>query len=85
MYVYSLNRETTLTGKHDREAHEFVQELTALALTGLPAITSPCFVLTRELEEWAKIEDHVTTRNSSHALKISLRLVGSVATSIEKT
>jgi len=22
-YVHSLNRETTLTGKHDREAHEF--------------------------------------------------------------
>ena len=69
-------------GNHlDREAHEFVQELTALALTGLPAITSPCFVLTRELEEWTKIEDHVTGRSSRHALKISLRLVGSVATS----
>jgi len=28
----------------------FVQELTLRALTGLPAITLPCFVLTREME-----------------------------------
>ena len=69
-------------GNHlDREAHKFCTELTALALTGIPAITSPCFVLTRELEEWTKIEDHVTGRSSSHVLKISIRLVGSVATS----
>ena len=47
-----------MTGKH----MNFVRELTALALTGLPAITSPCFVLTGELEEWTKIEDHVTGR-----------------------
>ena len=60
----------------------YVQELTALALIGLRAITSPCFVLTREMEEWTKIEDQVTGQNSSHVLKISLRLVGSVATSI---
>ena len=64
-----------MTGKH----MNFVQELTALALTGLPAITLPCFVFTRELEEWTKIEDHVIAWSSSHALKISLRLVGSVA------
>ena len=62
-----------MTGKH----MNFVQELTALALTGLPAITSPSFVLTRELEEWTKIEDHVTGQISSHA---PIRLAGSVAT-----
>ena len=66
-----------MTGKH----MNFVQELTALALTGLLAITSPSFVLTRELEEWTKIGDHVTGRISSHAPIISIRLVGSVATS----
>ena len=65
-----------MTGKH----MNFIQELTALALTGLPVITSPSFVLTRELEEWTKIEDHVTGQISSHALIISIRLVGSVAT-----
>ena len=54
-----------MTEKH----MNFVQELTARALTVLPAITSPCFVLTRELEEWTKIEDHVTGRISCHALK----------------
>ena len=57
-----------MTGKH----MNFVQKLTALALTGLLAITSPCFV---KPEEWTKIEDHVTGRSSGHVLKISLRLV----------
>ena len=54
-----------MTGKH----MNFVQELTVLALTGLPVITSPSFVLsTRDLKEWIKIEDHVTGRISSHEL-----------------
>ena len=34
------------TGKH----MDYVQELTARALTGIPAITFPCFVLTGRLE-----------------------------------
>jgi len=60
-YVHSLNRETTLTGKHDMEAHEFCTGTHGSCSDWSTShhLAMHCFVLTQELEEWTKIEDHV--------------------------
>jgi len=75
--TYPHNRVQLEQGNHlDREAREFC---TGTHSSCSDWSTGHHLAMLRLLENWTKIEDHVTGRNSSHAFKISFRLVGSVS------
>jgi len=82
VYVYSLNRETTLTGKHDTEAHEF---RTGTHSSCSEWSTGHHLAMLRAYLRTGGMDKDRRSRDWSELLsgmRLSLRLVGSVATSL---